>query len=77
MGFLNSIGFGRAKTKADWDERIVVLNRELANLQGRLESHKAMYGNKQPAVIASDKAQIANKKAEIANAKIERRNAPN
>ena len=76
MGFLNSLGFGHAKTKADWDERIVVMNRELANLQARLESAKAMYGNKQPAVIAGFKAQIAQKKADIANAKIERRNAP-
>lgn len=69
-------GFG-TKTKADWDERIKDLNRELANAQGRLASHKAMYGSKQPAVIAADKNQIAQIKAQIANAKIERRSAPN
>lgn len=68
-------GFG-TKTKADWDREIESLNRELANAQGRLASHKAMYGNKQPYVIAADKSQIAQIKARIANAKIEKRNAP-
>ena len=78
MGLLSMLlggGGGRSRTKADWDAVIQDLNRELANAQGRLASHKAMYGNSQPYIIAGDKNQIAQIKARIANAKIERKNA--
>ena len=69
------LGFGKPRTKADWDEIIKDLYRQLENAQGRLECDKSMYGNKQPAVIAADKNTIAHIKANIEKAKINRRNA--
>ncbi len=76
MGLFDFFSSTSSWTKADWDREIIRLNTDLANAQGRLASHKAVYGNKQPHVIASDKHQIARIKAQIANAKIKRRNAP-
>lgn len=70
------MGLFGTKTKSEWDKTIMSYQTAIANAQGRLASHKATYGNKQPAIIAADKAQIAHLKAELANAKIQRKNAP-
>ena len=74
MGLFSSLF--KKSTKADYDRMIILYTKQLANAQSRLESHKAVYGRSQPAVIAADKRDIAQIKANIARAKIERRNAP-
>lgn len=74
MGFFSSLF--KESTKADYDRMIIDANEQLARLQSRLESSKAVYGKTQPAVIAAIKSDIAHQKAYIANLKIKRKSAP-
>lgn len=76
MGLLSAI-FSSPKTKAEWDEKIMKLNKELASKQSYLASVRTWSNSSNKKYnISRTQGEIASIRADIANAKLQRRNAP-